>query len=163
MLVIQHFTLEDQGIYTCQKSNELNSLNSVQVNLIARPRLLLDFTPLPPIDSSKSSTPVVQGPPVSVELEIGHASNITCRINPKLESNVYLTWFFQGRQLIAPAFAIKQPIIELKNFTALDNFDKFEINPSYSEQFQRPVALDPAELDINIYDNGQVSFCFYYY
>ncbi|KAK4474363.1 hypothetical protein MN116_001526 [Schistosoma mekongi] len=178
MMVIQKFQSKNTGQYTCRNTYHSSTALPASVFIDVRPRLLEDFIPLPPSSPEDSSSAVVAGVAVSVALEEGRRGEIVCRVNPKLNLNdVQLTWFFQGRQLITPSIVIKQMgqknILKVKNFShenhlaKVENSEMFlpssnegsitpESNQLYTEQLNRPVALDPEELGIQISQDGQV-------
>ncbi|KAH8864438.1 cell adhesion molecule [Schistosoma japonicum] len=186
MMVIQKFHAKNSGQYTCRNTHPSSTALPASVLIDLRPRLLEDFTPLPPSSSEDSSSAVVAGVAVSVALEEGRRGEIVCRVNSKLNLNdVQLTWFFQGRQLITPSIVMKQMgqknVLNVKNFShenylaEVENSEMFspfsnersvtpESNQLYTEQLNRPVALDPAELGIQISQDGQVclSYAFYF-
>ncbi|CAH8623164.1 unnamed protein product [Heterobilharzia americana] len=178
MMVIQKFRAEDSGQYTCRNMNPSSTVLPASVFIDVRPRLLADFIPLPPSTPEDSGSPVVAGIAVSVALEEGRRGEILCRINSKLKpNNVHITWFFQGRQLIAPSIVMQQigqkSLSNANNLSnqipisGVENSEMF-LSPSqersytsasnrlYTEQLNRPVALDPGELGIQITQNGQV-------
>ncbi|CAH8577450.1 unnamed protein product [Schistosoma turkestanicum] len=178
MMVVQKFQAKDSGQYTCRNTHPSSTALPASVFIDVRPRLLADFIPLPPASSEDSGSAVVAGVAVSVALEEGRRGEITCRVNPELNVNdVQLTWFFQGRQLITPSIVMKQ--MGQKNLFKVNNTghenslpemksaDMFlpsshdrsftpESNQLFTEQLNRPVALDPAELGIQISHDGQV-------
>ncbi|CAL8084774.1 unnamed protein product [Calicophoron daubneyi] len=178
-LVIQNFRKQDSGQYSCRKADPRNSVPPVAVSLAIRPRLLVDFAPMAPEDPADSGAAVVAGPPVFVALEEGRPGQIECHLNPTIPSNeIQLTWYFQGRQLIAPAHAIvrteqTRPIgLEFESEGRVGANEKLRLltaesglvnegqrSPAerpYESGGLRPVSLDPAELGIHFTDRGQV-------
>ncbi|KAG5443040.1 3-oxoacyl-[acyl-carrier-protein] synthase [Clonorchis sinensis] len=180
MLVIQRFELTDTGGYTCRKGNIESTVIPAVVMLDQRPRLLADYNPLPPSNPEDSGAAVVAGRPVFVALEEGRQGEITCRINQNNPvGEVHLTWYFQGRQLIAPALALNGKELGQTQLSYTEPSLNDMFNPQYSsvngdlarvakttEFLQpsrrydmlhgRPVSVDPAELGIRILDNGQI-------
>ncbi|VDQ01492.1 unnamed protein product [Trichobilharzia regenti] len=178
MMVIQQFQADDSGQYTCRNAHPNSMALPASVTINVRPRLLAEFVPLPPTTPEDSESAVVAGVAVSVALEEGRRGEIVCRINPNLNvDDVQITWFFQGRQLVAPSIVMKQT--EQKGLYKLDNFSNknqlpgvensemfllpsqeksYSMRPNrpYVEQLNRPIALDPGELGIHIKENGQV-------
>ncbi|TPP62596.1 28S ribosomal protein S9 [Fasciola gigantica] len=178
MLVIQSFQMEDIGEYTCRKANPRETEDPVSVMIIPRPRLLADFIPLAPTNAEDSGSAVVVGRPVFVVLEEGRSGQLACRRNPQFRPDqVQITWYFQGRQLIAPAMAIPRPK-HLLPVNGQGHFNKLNENSHTQAEFElaqlekekemleasrrvgivgdRPVSLDPSELGISILEDGQV-------
>ncbi|THD25621.1 Fasciclin-2 [Fasciola hepatica] len=178
MLVIQSFQMEDIGEYTCRKANPRQTEDPVSVMIIPRPRLLADFIPLAPTNAEDSGSAVVVGRPVFVVLEEGRSGQLACRRNPQFRPDqVQITWYFQGRQLIAPAMAIPRPK-HLLPVNGQGHFNKLNENSLTQAEFElaqlekekemleasrrvgivgdRPVSLDPSELGISILEDGQV-------
>ncbi|CAH8649611.1 unnamed protein product [Schistosoma curassoni] len=178
MMVIQKFQAKDSGQYTCRNTHPSSTALPASVFIDVRPRLLADFIPLPPSNVEDSGSAVVAGVAVSVALEEGRRGEIKCRVNSQLNlDSVQLTWFFQGRQLITPSIVMKQTgqnnLFKVNNtslenpLTEIENPDIFPpsshernfasgSNQLFTEQLNRPVALDPEELGIQISQNGQI-------
>ncbi|KAF7259704.1 hypothetical protein EG68_03566 [Paragonimus skrjabini miyazakii] len=181
MLVIQQFNMDDAGVYSCRKGDPRSTIEPATVSIDARPRLLADYVPLPPISPENSGAAVVAGRPAFVPLEEGRNGEIACRINPNIPiEQVHLTWYFQGRQLIAPASVMidseqrgssRIPIenifnenfnedsspIELETTGLTREHQLMEASQQYEAAHGRPVSMDPAELGLRIVDHGQAS------
>ncbi|VDP68354.1 unnamed protein product [Echinostoma caproni] len=178
LLVIQNFRMEDAGEYTCRKANPKHTVEPVSVSVIPRPRLLAEFIPLASTHPEDSGSAVVAGRPVFVVLEEGRSGQLTCRRNPQFRPDqVQITWYFQGRQLIAPSMAIPRPkhLLSIGNQNPSSRPNGSPLTQAELELAQlekekqlleasrrvgvvgdRPVSLDPAELGISILDDGQV-------
>ncbi|KAF6769535.1 hypothetical protein AHF37_12525 [Paragonimus kellicotti] len=181
MLVIQQFNMDDVGVYSCRKGDPKSTIEPATVSIDARPRLLADYIPLPPISPENSGAAVVAGRPAFVPLEEGRNGEIACRINPNIPiEQVHLTWYFQGRQLIAPASVMidseqrgssriptehifnenyneESTPIELESTGLVHERQLMEASQQYEAAHGRPVSMDPAELGLRISDHGQAS------
>lgn len=133
-LVVRDFEEDDKGTYTCGQRSDDGSATSVaasaKVYLMMRPRLLADYVALLQPSSENGllddgggggggsggggisattfggSTSAVSGHRVSFPLEEGFEGRLVCSTNPNFAGPIRVTWFYHGRQLIAPAAAM---------------------------------------------------------
>ncbi|VDM25304.1 unnamed protein product [Hydatigera taeniaeformis] len=174
-LVVQDFTENDKGTYTCsRKGTVVGAPNPTpgKVDLIMRPRLLAEFTSL---SRTETDEVVMMGHRVSVPLEEGLEGRLVCRTNPTFNGPIRVTWFYHGRQLIGPAASMLE---ELDLSTISDQKErkkKSRQRQSYTKEeglsmegrgggslkkipdaVFRPAVVDPAELGVSLENNSQV-------
>ncbi|VEL10193.1 unnamed protein product [Protopolystoma xenopodis] len=104
-LVIRNFTRKDAGYYTCRTPH--NTEAPGRLELVLRPQLLADYAPSPPKNKEGTENGgIITGHQISVALEEGTKTQLTCRINPRLGfpnvTQVAITWYFQGQHIISP-------------------------------------------------------------